>query len=279
MKKKTFVDTRMNEIGQKLLVLSGKGGVGKSTVAVNLAVSLAMSGMRTGLLDVDLHGPTVPRLLGLEGRRLGPGPHGGIEPIHWSENLLVVSIGLLLESESDAVIWRGPIKYKIIVEFLEGVSWGRLDCLVVDLPPGTGDEPLSIAQKVGADARAVIVTTPQDVAVADVRRSISFCRKLSLDIAGIVENMSGLVCPHCKSEMILFGTGGGDKLAAETGVPLLGCIPVDPRIVISCDEGKPSVQHHPRSRTSKAFAAIVHAIMDSGVVADRRACSERRVLQ
>ena len=253
---------RMAEIGCKILVLSGKGGVGKSTVAANLAVSLALVGKKVGLLDVDLHGPSIPKILGLEGQRLSPDAAGGIAPIQVTESLGVVSIGLLLGSASDAVIWRGPLKYNVIRQFLRDVAWGKLDYLVVDSPPGTGDEPLSVAQMVGKGAMAILVTTPQDVAVSDVRRCVSFCKSLSLRVAGIVENMSGLVCPHCGGQIDLFKAGGGQKLAEEMGVPFLGAIPLDPQIVASGDSGKAFVQHYRQSSAAKAFAAVVAPIVN-----------------
>ena len=254
---------RMADVGQKILVLSGKGGVGKSTVAANLAMSLALAGKKVGLLDVDLHGPSIPRMLGLEARRLGADARGGIAPIHLTENLAVVSIGLLLESAKDPVIWRGPLKYNVIRQFLKDVAWGRLDCLVVDSPPGTGDEPLSVAQMVGEGAIAALVTTPQDVAVSDVRRCASFCKSLSLRVAGIVENMSGLVCPHCGGRIDLFKAGGGRKLAEEMGVPFLGAIPLDPRIAASGDSGRPFAQSFADSDAAKAFASAMEPILNN----------------
>ena len=254
--------TRMERIGRKILVLSGKGGVGKSTVAANLAISLARAGKKVGLLDVDLHGPSIPKILGLDGRRLGPDSAGGIAPIQVSDNLSVISVGMLLESAIDAVIWRGPMKYNVIRQFLKDVDWGRLDYLVIDSPPGTGDEPLAVAQLVGQGAWAVVVTTPQEVAIADVRRSVSFCKTLNLRVAGIVENMSGLVCPHCGKQVDLFKVGGGEKLAVEMGVPFLGRIPLDPQIVASGDAGKPFVQSFADSSAAKAFACVIEPILN-----------------
>ena len=256
------LQTRMERIGRKILVLSGKGGVGKSTVAANLAMSLAQAGRKVGLLDVDLHGPSIPKILGLEGQRLGPDASGGISPTQVSENLSVVSVGLLLDSAKDAVIWRGPMKYNVIRQFLKDVEWGRLDYLVIDSPPGTGDEPLAVAQLVGKGAWAVVVTTPQDVAIADVRRSVSFCKTLNLRVAGIIENMSGLACPHCGQQINLFKTGGGEKLALEMGVPFLGRIPLDPQIVVSGDNGSPFVQLFANSPAAKAFAYVIAPILN-----------------
>ncbi len=254
------LEARMSRVARKLLVLSGKGGVGKSTVAANLAVSLARAGRKVGLLDVDLHGPSIPRILGIDGARLGPGPRGGIAPIRVAEDLVAVSVGLLLDSAADAVIWRGPRKYNVIRQFLQDVEWGRLDYLVIDAPPGTGDEPLAVAQLVGAGARAVVVTTPQDLAVADVRRSVSFCRTVDVDVAGIIENMSGLVCPHCGGHVDVFKTGGGERLAAEMNVPFLGRIPLDPRIVASADAGSPFAAEE-EGDIAQAFAAAVAPIL------------------
>jgi predicted Fe-Mo cluster-binding NifX family protein len=179
-----------------------------------------------------------------------------------TENLSVVSVGLLLDSAKDAVIWRGPMKYNVIRQFLKDVEWGRLDYLVIDSPPGTGDEPLAVAQLVGKGALAVVVTTPQDVAIADVRRSVSFCKTLDLHIAGIVENMSGLACPHCGKQVDLFKTGGGEKLAVEMGVPFFGSIPLDPQIVMSGDTGRPFVESFADSPSAQTFARIIEPILN-----------------
>ncbi len=253
--------TQMERIGRKILVLSGKGGVGKSTVAANLATALARAGLSVGLLDVDLHGPSIPQLMGLAGQRLGPNADRRLTPIRVRGNLSVVSVGLLLDSASDAVIWRGPMKYNVIRQLLKDVDWGRLDCLVIDAPPGTGDEPLAVAQLVGPGAEAVVVTTPQDVAIADVRRSVSFCRTLGVTVLGIVENMSGLACPHCGGVVELFKTGGGEALAAEMGVPFLGRVPLDPQVVASGDSGEPFMAAVDQSPAARAFARAVAPIV------------------
>ena len=237
----------------------GQGGVGKSTVAANLAASLSLAGKSVGLLDVDIHGPSIPRLMGLEGRQLVM-HESDIVPIDIGGNLKVMSIGFLLGSPEDAVIWRGPMKFGVIKQFLGDVEWGRLDYLVIDAPPGTGDEPLSVAQLVGDGAAAVLVTTPQQLAVADVRRSVSFCRKLTLPVAGIIENMSGLICPHCNGRIELFGDGGGAKLAEEMDVPLLGRIPIDPKIVECGDSGVPYIHRFAESEAAQAFAKVVERI-------------------
>ncbi len=255
---------RMLDIRQKLLVLSGKGGVGKSTVAANLAVALAHSGKRVGLLDVDVHGPSIPRLMGLEGQPVR-GSGESLQPVAMKENLAVMSVGFLLPGGKEPVIWRGPRKYHLIRQFLKDVSWGHLDYLVVDSPPGTGDEPLSVAQLVGSPASAVVVTTPQDVAISDVRRCVSFCTALSLPVSGIVENMSGLVCPRCGERIDLFKRGGGEALAKEMGVPFLGRIPIDGDLVVAGDAGTPLCQDGPQSPAGIAFAKIVQSVLESDV--------------
>jgi len=251
---------RLDRIAHTILVLSGKGGVGKSTVAVNLAVALARAGRRVGLLDADLHGPSIPTLLRLadtpvrmENGQLIPLPAAGVS---------VMSIGFLLRQRDDAVVWRGPLKMRLLEQFLRDVAWGDLDDLVIDLPPGTGDEPLSICQLVGAADGAVVVTTPQDVATADVRRSIGFCRAMHLPVLGVVENMSGFACPHCGRATDIFKTGGGERLAAEMGVPFLGRIPLDPAVGEACDRGTPFVSQAADSATARAFARVVAPLLN-----------------
>ncbi len=255
------LQNRMRDIGQKILVLSGKGGVGKSTVAANLAVALSLAGKSVGLLDVDVHGPSIPRLLGLEGQPISA--KGELmQPLKVSENLKVMSVGFLVPDKNDAIIWRGPMKYNVIKQFLSDVAWGQLDFLVVDSPPGTGDEPLAVAQLVGSPAGAVIVTTPQELAVSDVRRCVGFCRTLSLPVIGIIENMSGFVCPHCGQNTDLFKSGGGKRLALEMNIPFLGSIPIDPQIVTSGDAGVPFAKGQAQSETAKVFSGISQAILE-----------------
>lgn len=252
----------LGRIKNKFVVLSGKGGVGKSTVATNIAVSLSLSGLKTGLLDVDVHGPSVPRALGLT-RERPEFTANHIKPVKWSENLKVMSLGFLLpESGDDAVIWRGPVKMGLIKQFLQDVSWGDLDVLVVDCPPGTGDEPLSVLQILGPDAEAVIVTTAQGVAIDDVRRSVTFCRQVGNPIFGIIENMSGFVCKHCGEIQEIFGSGGGEKLAKQMGVPFLGRIPMDPEVVRSTDEGYPISKVGPGGPVGRAFSEIVKPLLE-----------------
>jgi len=255
------LEKRMGGIRQKILVMSGKGGVGKSTVAVRLAVGLAEAGCSVGLLDVDIHGPSVPQLLGLQGREIRADEQA-MQPVMVHDRLKVMSIGFLVSSAQDAVIWRGPMKYHVIRQFLKDVDWGPLDYLVVDSPPGTGDEPLSVAQLVGKPAMALLVTTPQDLAVSDVRRSVSFCRAVDLPVLGIVENMSGYVCPSCGHHVDIFKTGGGETLAAETGVDFLGKVPLDPGIVAQGDAGHSLTDRQEPRVSEQGFRQIVETILE-----------------
>lgn len=251
---------RLSRIGRTLMVLSGKGGVGKSTVAVNLALSLAAQGQRVGLLDVDIHGPSIPKMLGLNGQKVGV-KDNEIIPIEAFPKLHVVSMGLLLEDDDQPVVWRGPLKYNVIKQFLQYVMWGDLDYLVIDAPPGTGDEPLSVGQLIKERASAVIVTTPQQVATIDVAKCITFCNQLGVPVAGIVENMSGFICPHCGKEVDIFSKGGGKELADRMNVPFLGSVPLDPEIVKSGDSGQPYVLAYINTEAAKRFDAIVDRII------------------
>ncbi|TFH15219.1 MAG: chromosome partitioning protein ParA [Lentisphaerales bacterium] len=251
---------RMCRIGHKIVVLSGKGGVGKSTVAVNLAVSLSLRGERVGLLDIDIHGPSVPQLLNLD-RFQVEGNGDSLLPIRFSDNLKVMSIGCLLRDRDEAVIWRGPRKYGVIKQFLKDVEWGDLDYLIIYSPPGTGDEPLSICQLIEDLEGAVIVTTPQQVALLDVRKSITFCKELNVPVLGVIENMSGFACPKCGEVTAIFRNGGADSMASDMGVPFLGRIPIDPCIGIACDEGEPHVIRNADSETAKAFSLTVESIL------------------
>jgi len=252
---------KMAQIRRKLVVLSGKGGVGKSTVAANLAISLALAGKEVGLLDADIHGPSIPRLLHLEGRPLQIKGEL-ILPIEFMPNLKVMSIGFFLRQGDEAVIWRGPLKMGVIKQFLKDVHWSTLDYLVVDSPPGTGDEPLTVSQLLGPGQAAVIVTTPQEIALLDVRKCINFCRKLKLPVAGIIENMSGFVCPHCGKTTDIFKSGGGEKLAQEMGVAFLGRIPIEPDLVLAGDAGEPFPQKYAGTETAWAFESVVQQIVD-----------------
>lgn len=253
---------RLSRIRSKIVVMSGKGGVGKSTVAATIARGLARRGRRVGLLDVDLHGPSLPRILGVTGKKAEL-KGDAIIPVMVEDRLSVMSLGFLIPDAKEAVIWRGPIKMNLIKQFLEDVDWGDLDFLVVDCPPGTGDEPLSVLQMLGKDAKAVIVTTPQAVAVDDVRRSITFCEKLGNPIVGVVENMSGFKCPRCGEVYDLFGMGGGKALADEMGVPFLGSIPISPGIRVAGDmEGSAFKAADPGVELAQD---IIDAIDDSAV--------------
>ena len=248
----------MEKIAHKVVVLSGKGGVGKSTVAVNVAFGLAAKGAKVGLLDVDLHGPSIPTMIGLPWAAAS-GSDGKIDPV-MSGSVKVMSVAFFLP-EDKAAVWRGPMKLGIIKQFLQDVDWGDLDYLVVDCPPGTGDEPLGVCQTMQGDLKALVVTTPQEVAAADVRRSLDFCGQLQLPVIGVVENMSGFVCPHCGEVTYIFKQGGGEKLAKDAGVPFLGRIPLDPTVGELGDSGRPLVDEAPESPAAKAFDAVVEAVM------------------
>ena len=248
------VQGALSRIKHKFIVMSGKGGVGKTSTSVNLAIALSKKGFMVGLMDVDLHGPDVPRMLGLGGM-LGVSQNKKLAPASYSENLKAVSIESLTPSKDDAIIWRGPIKYSAIQQFIGDVDWGELDFLIIDSPPGTGDEPLTVAQTI-KDARAIIVTTPQEVSLADVRKSISFCRTVNMEIFGLIENMSGFVCPHCNQTISLFGIGGGEKTALAMGLNFLGRIPFDPNVVTCGDNGACYSEQHADSQVTRAFDAV-----------------------
>ncbi|HQG30321.1 MAG TPA: Mrp/NBP35 family ATP-binding protein [Deltaproteobacteria bacterium] len=263
---KAKLNLQLSKIKSTIMVMSGKGGVGKSTVSANLALSLAREGFRVGVLDGDIHGPDIPKILGVEDMKLTADEEGKIRPVTAYGNIKVISVGYLIESRDTPVIWRGPMKHSVMRQFLKDVNWGELDFLVVDLPPGTGDEPLSIAQLIrGAEGvnapYALIVTTPQDVALLDARKSVEFARALDLKILGIIENMSGLSCPHCGETIDLFKTGGGRKAAEDLHIPFLGAVPIDPRIVRDTDEGRPFVVSEEGLEAAKAFAGIVSDIL------------------
>lgn len=248
----------MPTVKKKYVVMSGKGGVGKSTVSVNLAVSLALQGKKVGLLDVDIHGPSVPTMLGLHGISL-TGSEEKIDPVFVEgiPNLKVMSVGFLLETEDAPVIWRGPMKNSIIKQFLKDVVWGELDYLIIDCPPGTGDEPLSVIQLLGKADGAIIVTTPQDISSVDVSKNINFAEQMKIPVTGIVENMSGFVCPHCNEVTYIFKEGGGKKLAEKYELPFLGSIPLDPALGEAGDSGKPYVAEFKDSLVSKTYESII----------------------
>jgi len=258
-KDRQLLESRLCRIWHKVVVLSGKGGVGKSTVAVNLAVALMLAGKKVGLLDVDIHGPSIPTMLGLEGEKLQGGADG-LVPVEVG-GLKVMSIGFFLNSQDDAVIWRGPLKMGVIKQFLKDVAWGDLDYLIIDSPPGTGDEPLSVVQLIGKLDGAVVVTTPQKVAAVDVRKSINFCRKLNVPVLGVVENMSGFACPKCGEVTTVFCSGAGRGIARDMLVPFLGSVPIDPMLAEACDNGQAFVQHFASTPTAKALLAIARPLI------------------
>lgn len=252
------LQARLCRIRHKVVVMSGKGGVGKSTVAVNLAVALMQAGKRVGLLDVDIHGPSVPTMLGLEGETLKTGADG-LLPAE-KDHMKVMSLGFMLHSPDDAVIWRGPRKMGAIKQFLKDVAWGDLDYLIIDAPPGTGDEPLSVCQLIDTLDGAVVVTTPQKVAAVDVRKAITFCRELHLPVLGVVENMSGFVCPKCGEVTQILRSGGGRRMAEDMGVPFLGAIPMDPNIAEACDSGRAFVHRYADTATAEIMRNVIQPI-------------------
>jgi Mrp family chromosome partitioning ATPase len=249
-------------IKYKIVVMSGKGGVGKSTVATNLAFALTQHGCKVGLMDVDINGPDIAKMLGIEDQRLRSiveGDRKAIAPVSVPPGLKVVSMAFLLEDRDTPVIWRGPVKMGAIKQFLSDVAWGELDYLIIDLPPGTGDESLSIAQLIPGRT-AIIVTTPQDVALLDSRKAVGFAKKLNMPVIGILENMSGLECPHCNKQIELFKIGGAAKAATELGIPFLGAIPIDPKIVETGDSGEPFVMKYSKSKSAVEFNEIVKKV-------------------
>lgn len=251
---------RLEKIDNKIVVLSGKGGVGKSTVAANIAMSLALQGFRTGLLDVDVHGPSIPTLFGVENER-AESKNSAMMPICFGDNLKIISVGFLLDDNDSAIIWRGPAKAGVIQQFIKDVEWGELDYLIVDCPPGTGDEPLSVIQFLGDITGAVIVTTPQKLAISDVRKSVDFCRKVEAPILGVIENMSGFVCPECNKTIDIFKSGGGEEMAKNMDVPFLGKIPLDPSIVEAGDAGKPFVYFYGKTPTANIMEEIISPLV------------------
>lgn len=248
---------KMGKVKHKIAVISGKGGVGKSTVTVNLAMAFAMKGYSVGILDADIHGPSVPKMLGLKGRRLQVSKEGEIIPVFGPMNIKVVSMDFLLQGD-EPVVWRGPLKMSALRQLLAEVEWGELDYLLIDLPPGTGDEPLSIAQLLPDMDGVVIVTIPSEVSENVVKKSVRFAELLKLRVLGIVENMSYLSCPKCGERIEVFNSGAGKKIAEAFGIPLLGEIPLDPKISKEADSGMPFVVEF--SSTAKAFEEVVRKL-------------------
>ena len=257
----TVLRTRMKKIKHKIAVISGKGGVGKTVTAVNLAIAFVLQGHenRVGLLDADLHGPCVPKMLGMEDKKLKVGPIGAF-PALGPLGVKVVSMAFVLEGKEVPVVWRGPLKMRAIKQFLSEIVWGELDFLLIDLPPGTGDEPLSVIQLLPEMDGVVIVTIPSEVSQNVVGKAITFSRQLNVPVIGIIENMSGFVCPTCGTETHIFKTGGGKKVSQDYSVPFLGSIPLDPRVCEASDLGHPFIMEHPDSPASKAFMEIVKKI-------------------
>ena len=257
----TVLRTRMKKIKHKIAVISGKGGVGKTVIAVNLAIAFALQGHenRVGILDADLHGPCVPKMLGMEDQKLRVGPIGAF-PALGPLGVKVASMAFVLEGKGVPVVWRGPLKMRAIQQFLSEIAWGELDFLFIDLPPGTGDEPLSVLKLLPEMDGVVIVTIPSEVSQNVVGKAITFSRQLNVPVIGVVENMSGFVCPDCGKETHIFRTGGGEKVAQEYSVPFLGSIPLDPRVCEASDLGHPFIMENPDSPASKAFMEIVEKI-------------------
>jgi Mrp family chromosome partitioning ATPase len=256
------VSANLKTVKHKIAIISGKGGVGKSTVSVNLAAALSLrNGIKVGLLDADIDGPNIPKMLGIEDGKIFVAD-GKITPAAVEKNLKVISMAFLLQDKNIPVIWRGPMKANVIRQFLGDVNWGELDYLIIDLPPGTGDAPLSIAQLIEGMDGMIVVTTPQEVALMDSRKAINFAKALEVPVIGVIENMSGLKCPHCGKEIDLFKTGGGEKAALQLGVPFLGRIPFDPKIVEAADFGITFVHKHSHSEATEAFTEIVAGVVE-----------------
>jgi len=254
------IERSLSTIRYKFLVMSGKGGVGKSSISTSLAVGMSQKGMRVGLMDVDLHGPSIATMMGIE-QPISVTPDQRMIPKSYNDYLKVISIDYLLQDKDQPVIWRGPVKMGAIRQFITDVQWGELDVLIIDAPPGTGDEPLSVAQAV-KDAKAIVVTTPQDVALADVRKSINFCRKVDLQILGIVENMGPFTCPCCGETVEVFKSGGGKALADQMNIPLLGTLPFEPKLVKACDAGRPMLSEKTSTEFSRAIDACIVRITE-----------------
>lgn len=260
------VKERLSNVKRKILVLSGKGGVGKSTVSAQLSFGCAARSMYVGLLDVDICGPSVPRMLGLMGQDVHQSSEGW-SPVYVAgdDHLAVMSIGFMLPKQDDAIIWRGPRKNGLIKQFLTDVNWGPLDCLFIDTPPGTSDEHLSIVTYLAESSMdgAVIVTTPQEVSLMDVRKEINFCKKVNLPVIGVIENMSGYVCPNCSHEAHIFSpsTGGAEAMCKQMGVPFLGRVPLDARVAAAGDAGLPLSQLNPDGAVGKCIDDVIEEIL------------------
>lgn len=251
--------TKYKGVKHTLMVMSGKGGVGKSTVAVNLAVTLAKQNLRVGLIDADINGPDDPKMLGVDKEKLYADERG-IVPLDTKYGVKVISMGFLLPSEETAVIWRGSLRHKAIQQFLEDVIWEDMDYVILDFPPGTGDEALSVSQLVPDAEGVIIVITPQDVALLDAKKAINFASQMKIPVIGIIENMSGFVCPHCGNTIDIFKKGGGEKAAEKYGVPFLGRIPLVPEVVEKADEGIPIVSVN--NSIEQIFDSVANTIIE-----------------
>ena len=258
---KKLVQDALSKIKHKILVMSGKGGVGKSSIAANIAVLLAKKGYRTGLMDVDVHGPSIAQIMGLEGL-LDITQDKRLIPFECDNGLKVMSMQSLMQEKNQAVIWRGPVKAGLIHQFIGNVKWDALDFLIIDSPPGTGDEPLTVVQAI-RDARSVVVTTPQEVALADVRKSINFCKTVNVEPVGLLENMGPFTCPGCSTKISLFKNGGGQRTAEEMGIPFLGTLPFEPHVVEACDDGKPIALTDDKNAFSVALNTVVENMIKS----------------
>lgn len=262
------IEDRMALIGKKIIIMSGKGGVGKTTVTVNLANALVDKGYKVGILDTDLHGPNVAKMLGCEKNTLESPDGKTIVPVEVRKNLCVISLSFAIPDSGEPIIWRGPMKIAAIKQFLGDVNWGKLDYLLVDTPPGTGDEQLTAIQSISGLNGSVIVTTPQEVALLDARKSINFSKKLNVKVLGVVENMSGLICPHCNEIIPLFGMGGGEKLAKEQKVPYIGRIPLEVNLRENEDAGTSPLEMNPDSASTKALRDIATLLDEQTQVID-----------
>ncbi len=260
-KEEIRIDENLDRIKHKLIVISGKGGVGKSTVSVNVAYGLALQGNKVGILDVDIHGPSIAKMLGIEGEKLQMKGKGEFpEPIKVTENLYALTIATLVDNPDDPIIWRGPIKISVIKQFMQDIKWPELDYLIVDSPPGTGDEPLSVVQTLKKVDGSIIVSTPQDIALLDARKTIKFSQKMDVPVLGIIENMSTFVCPHCGEKTDIFAGNGIEKAASDFSVDILGKIPIDVNIVKSGDSGKAYLKNHETQASAKEFKNIISKI-------------------
>ena len=256
-RQKQKVNQQLKKIKHKIAIISGKGGVGKSTVTANLAMAFAMQGKKVGVLDADIHGPCIPKMLGLKGQTLKGSPTGELSAVAGRFGIKVASMDFLLKNDETPVIWRGPLKMRLIQQFISDISWGNLDVLFIDLPPGTGDEPLTVMQLIPDMDGVLIVTMPSEVSEAVVKKSVTFAKQIGVPVIGIIENLSGYVCPDCGKKIDIFKSGGGLRIAQDLSVPYLGNIPIDPNVCNNSDDGTPFIAANPNSPTAKAFNVII----------------------